>query len=286
MKLIADAGSTKTDWFVSDDNSLHLQVKSSGINAMLMSEEAIEQVITHELLHSLTDVEISSIHFYGAGCLPGEPSEKVARLLKRHIGCQEIEVASDMLCAARALCGHNRGIACIIGTGSNSCLFDGTAIVDNVSPLGYILGDEGSGAVLGRTLLGNILKRQLPKHVSDDFANCYGLTARDIIERVYRQPEANKFLASFAPFIAKHINEPAIEGMVVDAFRSFLVKNVKNYDGWQHLPVNFTGSIAYNFSHCLQRACDAEGCNLASIQRSPAEGIVNYHRAAKSNIPI
>ena len=181
-----------------------------------------------------------------------------------------------MLGAARALCGTNPGIACIIGTGSNSCLYDGDKIVANVPPLGYILGDEGSGAVLGRTLVGLLLKGVLPSSLRDKFMEEYGLTTELVIDNVYRQPMPNRFLASLAPFIAEHREEPGIQEMLIQSFRLFFTRNVKMY-GHPEMPVNFVGSIAHVFLEELKRAASLEGLKMGKILRSPIAEIAAFH---------
>ena len=198
MILIADSGSTKTDWCIG--SSFTIQTK--GINPFHQSEEVIQQILTNELLPQMPEeVLIDAIYFYGAGCTP-EKSPIIQRTLSHCFPQCTIEVNSDLLGAARALCGKSPGIACILGTGSNSCFYDGQQITSNVSPLGYILGDEGSGAVLGKRLVGDCLKKQLPEHICHSFLDTFGLTPAQIIEKVYRQPQANRFLASLTPFLS------------------------------------------------------------------------------------
>ena len=184
-----------------------------------------------------------------------------------------------MLAAARGVCGHESGIACILGTGSNSCAYDGNKIVKNVSPLGFILGDEGSGAVLGKLLVGDILKNQMPKKVIDRFFEKYNLTSAEIIDRVYRQPKPNTFLASFVPFLGENIGEPCIYNLVEESFRSFLRRNVRQYDGWDRLPIGFNGSIAKIYREPLEEALKEEGMHLGRIVQAPMEGLVEYHNA-------
>lgn len=188
-----------------------------------------------------------------------------------------VEVYSDLLAAARALCGHEAGIACIMGTGSNSCLYDGIGIASNVSPLGFILGDEGSGAVLGKLFLGDILKKQMPQHICVDFLNEYGLDLLSIIRRVYKEPQANRFLASVTPYLSKNINVPEIHALVLNAFRAFFHRNIRQYAEYQKHPVNFIGSIAYYFKDVLAEAAEAEGCILGKVLKSPMEGLLKFH---------
>lgn len=182
-----------------------------------------------------------------------------------------------MLAAARGLCGHEAGIACVLGTGSNSCYYDGKEIVNNISPLGFILGDEGSGAVLGKLLVGDMLKNQLPAALKEEFMKQFDLTAAEIIDRVYRQPFPNRFLASLSPFMVQHLEEPAIHSLVLNSFIAFLRRNVMQYD-YRKYPVHFIGSIAYCYKNILQEAAAETGISLGKILRSPMEGLIQYHQ--------
>ena len=170
----------------------------------------------------------------------------------------------------------DEGVACVLGTGSNSCLYDGKDIISNVPPLGYILGDEGSSAVLGRRLVGDCLKNQLPELVRNEFFAEYGLTQELILERVYRQPLANRFLASLTPFLSKHRDVPEVHRLLVASFVDFFVRNVKQYRRpW--LPIHFVGSIANVFSVELKEAAESLGLELGLILKSPMEGLIRYH---------
>lgn len=275
--LIADSGSTKTDWCLLHHDGAAIRVQTKGLNPFQMTGEEIGEEIKSALLPALRTNEVSTVYFYGAGCTP-EKQPVIAQALR---GCLTItdgcEVASDMLGAARAICGHKPGIACILGTGSNSCAFDGRKIIKNVSPLGYILGDEGSGAVLGRMLLGDIMKNQMPQHIVTRFHEKYHFTDADIIERVYRQKLPNRFLAGFAPFLYENINEPCIEALVKDGFRNFLRRNVRQYSGWESLPIGFIGSVATVFRTQLNEVIAEERMHLGQIIQAPMEGLVKFH---------
>ena len=181
-----------------------------------------------------------------------------------------------MLAAARGLCGYEAGIACILGTGSNSCFYNGEEIVNNISPLGFILGDEGSGAVLGKLLVGDILKNQLPPAIKEAFLKQFDLTAPEIIDRVYRQPFPNRFLASLSPFIAQHLEEPGIRQLVLDSFIAFFRRNVMQYDYTQY-PAHFIGSVAHCYKEILQEAAQETGIRIGKILQSPMEGLIQYH---------
>ena len=274
--LIADSGSTKTDWCLTEDNGRILQqIKTGGINPVFLSDKELELEIK-ELARQVEDIRPEAIHFYGAGCIPTQ-TERVIRALRQAFpAADEVEIASDMLGAARALCGRRAGIACILGTGSNSCSYDGENIVANVSPLGFILGDEGSGAVLGKLLVGSLLKNQLTSGLKEAFLEQYALTPADIIERVYRRPLPNRFLASLSPFLAAHLEDAGVHQLVLDAFRDFLRRNVMQYD-WQAHDVHCCGSIAFHYKKILAEAAVSLGIRIGQIIQSPMEGLVRYH---------
>ncbi len=277
MRLIADSGSTKTDWCLLQNGNPVRRIHTRGTNPFFQSEEEISQEIATALLPQLDTDTLHAIYFYGTGCGFPDKIEMVRRAIASHLTIQEkIEVNTDMLAAARGLCGHEAGIACIMGTGSNSCFYDGEKIVDNVSPLGYILGDEGSGAVLGKLLVGDLLKNQMTPELKEKFLATYHLTPGEIIDRVYRQPFPNRFLASLSPFLLQHITEPAVRDLVLRSFRDFLVRNVMQYDYRTH-KVYFIGSVAYHYQELLRETAQELGIQVGNILQSPMEGLISYH---------
>lgn len=283
MILIADSGSTKTDWCVVDNGQLIQQIFTKGTNPFFQSEEEISAEIASTLLPQLSTPVFEAVHFYGAGCAFPDKIETVRRAIAAHLQVSHaIEVNTDMLAAARGLCGHEEGIACIMGTGSNSCYYDGKQIVNNVSPLGFILGDEGSGAVIGKLLVGDLLKNQMPEGLKEKFLEQFDLTTADIINRIYRQPFPNRFLASFSPFALQHIDEPKVRALVLGSFRAFLERNVKQYD-YEHVPVHFIGSVAYHYHKILAEAAAASNIKPCSIIQSPMPGLIRFHHSQPLN---
>lgn len=248
------------------------------MNAVMLTEEEMSDRIAAELVPQIEGVDIEEVYFYGAGCLAEEVCANVRRAIADNIpSARKIEVDTDLLAAARALCGRKAGIACIMGTGSNSCYYDGEVICDNVSPLGYILGDEGSGAVLGKLLIGDVLKNQLPRELCDKFLSQYGLDRLTIIRRVYKEPQANRFLASVTPFLIENIDHPAVHSLVLESFKAFFRRNVLQYDKARDLSVNFIGSIAYYYRDVLCEAAEAMGLVVGTIIKSPMEGLIAFH---------
>ena len=275
--LLADSGSTKTDWCVVGGGTEVLRVETGGTNPFFQSSERIGQEIDSALMPRVGTYAVRSVFFYGAGCAFPEQIETVRGVLAVRFPEARIEVGSDMMAAARALCGRRPGIACILGTGSNSCLWDGGAIAANVSPLGFILGDEGSGAVLGRRLVGDCLKNRLPRGLREKFLARFDLTPAAILERVYRQPFPNRFLASLSPFLAEHIDVPEVRKIVSEGFTDFFRRNAMQYDGWDRLDVHCTGSVAYYYREVLREAAAECGLRLGTVVRSPMAGLVAYH---------
>ena len=267
-RLIADSGSTKTQWALISKDGVLSSFRTGGINPFQQCDEEIKLLIKNKLLGNIESEDIDRIHFYGAGCRD-ERGRAVASLLRELFpAASTVEVASDLLCAARALCGGREGVACILGTGSNSCLYDGCGIVENVSPLGYVLGDEGSGAVLGRRLLGDVLKQQLPAEVCAAFREAYPYTPAEIIERVYRKPLANRFLAGFVPFLSAHRQNEAVHALIVDEFERFFKRNVAAY-ARPDLSVSFVGSVAYYLREELEAAAGRCGFRVGTVVREP-----------------
>ncbi len=273
--LIADSGSTKTDWCIVDESGAFSTIRVKGMNPYFQDEEEISSEIEKKLLPAVGDNVIDTVYFYGAGCI-FDKVKVVENAIKKHITAKRIFVESDLLGVARAVCGKTEGIACILGTGSNSCLYDGDKIVSNISPLGFILGDEGSGAVLGKLLVGDLLKGILPERLKSLFLEQYGLTPAYIIDKVYRQPFPNRFLAGFAPFLAEHLDEPSIYRLVADSFYAFIYRNVKQYHR-DDCEVSFVGSIAYFFRDILSAVASDTGIVLGKIVQNPMDGLLQYH---------
>lgn len=274
MKLLADSGSTKTDWCVIDGGRVVFRVTGHGINPFQQDFDDIRRIINDELASKLDDASlIDEVEFYGAGCRDDKIPELKRIISGLFVKAAKIEVCSDMLCAARALFGDGEGIACILGTGANSCLYDGKGIVANVPPLGYILGDEGSGAVLGKLFINALFKGGLPERLRDEFLAESGLTLAGIINKVYREPLANRFLAGMSPFIRAHLDDKGVENLVVDNFRLFFRRNVSLYRR-PDLPVSAVGSIAFYYEEQLRQAARLEGYEVVKVIKQPMDELV------------
>lgn len=277
MILIADCGSTKTDWVLHDSNSIVARVKTQGLNPTLQDSEEIYNILKEELTDKISSDAPDTIYFYGAGCAYESANERMRTALSKIFITKKIEINSDLLAAARALCGHEEGIACILGTGSNSCLFNGKKIIENTPSLGYILGDEGSGAYLGRQLVSDCIKKQLPATICKKFLTQYNLTVAGILERVYHEPLPNRYLASFAPFLAENRNNAEIKALLKHCFTLFFQRNTMIYRrSW--LPIHIVGGIGITFANELKETAESLGLSIGNIVESPMNGLIEYHK--------
>ena len=282
--LIADSGSTKTDWTLMDVSTTFpathplMTLQTEGLNPYHKTEEELAGVLktlsTHESLRSALLVNLQ-VYFYGSGCTEAK-MPLMRQLLSAAFPRAQISVADDLLGAARALCGHVPGIACILGTGSNSCYYDGQQIITNTPALGYILGDEGGGAYLGKRLISDLLKGQLSAELRDLFLSEYSTTPADLIEHVYRRPQPARYLASFAPFLTTHSDYAELQHLCHTAFTEFFRRNIiGKYPS--HLPIHLTGSIAHHFKESITLVANDLDLQLGQITRSPMEGLLRYH---------
>lgn len=272
--LIADSGSTKTEWVAIQQGNVVATIKTSGINPVYQQPAEIAADIKQNVVTTFSSLPIKQVFFYGAGCIP----EKVDEMQVTLSGCFDTPttVQSDLVGAAVALCGNEPGLASILGTGSNTCFWDGKKVIKNISPLGFILGDEGSGAVLGKLLIADILKNQISKEISDKFYAEYRLTNAEIIDRIYRQPFPNRFLASFTRFMHQNIQNEEIQNIIISNFVLFINRNVKQYDYHNH-PLNAVGSVAHFFKNLLYVAAKQTGVTIGSVVQSPINGLIQFH---------
>lgn len=289
MILIADSGSTKCRWCLMTANGQSSEFLTDGINPLFQTSDAMRNSISNQLLPQMAPLlwagTLTHIYFYGAGCIP-EKIPFVEKALQAVFKKAEVHVASDMLAAARGLLGRKEGVACILGTGSNSCLYNGEEIVMNVPSLGYILGDEGSAVALGKRLVSDVLTNQLGRDLREKFLAQYQLTVADVIEHVYRMPFPNRWLAGLSKFCAEHIDDKRIYDLVYDTFQQFVARIVSQYfekDGvvneeTNHMPVGFVGSVAYYYRDVLERVMDDYGFTVGQILQDPMEGMKEYHK--------
>ncbi len=282
MIVIADSGSTKADWCFVENGTVRERVVSNGINPYFETIDDIIAEVKSVFARFYFGEIISNIYFYGAGCTP-DKSDIVKYCISKVVGDNVlVEVNSDLLGAARALFGRERGIASILGTGSNSCYYNGEYIEKNISPLGFILGDEGSGAVIGKLFIGALLKNQFGENFKYQFLSECSLSAEEIIDRVYRKPFPNRFLASLSPIIAKYVSDERIYSLILNCFKEFFKRNVMQYD-YMNLNVSFIGSVAFHYKDILTEAAKEFGIRINKIDVSPINGLVEYHKTPSPN---
>lgn len=285
MILIADSGSTKVHWCLMAANGHTAEFITDGINPLFQTSDAMRNSICNQLLPQMASMlwagTVSHVFFYGAGCTP-EKSPFVEKAIESVFKKAKVFVASDMLGATRGLLGHEKGVACILGTGSNSCLYDGEQIIKNVPSLGFILGDEGSAATLGKRLVSDLLKNQLDDDLKERFLSQYAINQADVIEHVYRQPFPNRWLANLTRFCAENIDDPRIHDLVYDHFAQFVKRNISQYytseEQKQSMPVGFVGSIAFYYRPVLEQVMSDYGFRVGQILQDPIPGLVEYHR--------
>lgn len=277
VQLIADSGSTKCEWCLLYNGKKKI-INTHGISPYFVKREQIVDLLEQDLVPELKNVEIEELHFYGTGM--GNPSnEKIVRLaLKEVFSTAEITLHDDLLGAARALCGHEKGIACILGTGANSCYYNGKKIVKNSPGLGYVLGDEGSGAYLGKKVIQYYLYNTFDEELLYRFNKQFNVTKDDILDSVYKKPLANRYLASYAIFLAENRGHYMIENIIEDGLNDFVFNHLYKYEESWKMPINFTGSIAFGFKDILQELCNTYELELGNVFQSPMDGLVAFHK--------
>ena len=277
MRLIADSGSTKVDWRAIHSDGSVQEIATAGINPFFQTEEQIVYELQQNLLPDIS-ASVNEIHFYGAGVSSPEKVLVLQNCFRKVFPKARSNAYTDLLAAARALCGKKPGIAAILGTGANSCFYDGNEIVDNVPACGFILGDEGSGAVLGKKFISDYLKRQLPADLNTLFDQKYNLNYNSIIERVYRQPFPNRYLATFSVFLHQNKTNPYVSKLLKNSFEEFFTRNVMQYD-YKKYPVNLVGSVAFHYDDIIKDVAKGLGVKIGNILQSPIDGLAEYHKS-------
>ncbi len=286
MILIADAGSTKVDWCAIGPDGSPRMFTSEGINALMLNEDELHTRIS-TALSEIGHIP-RSIYYYGAGCVDSGVIDKVRRAFRSsmiELGTKPemVEVNSDLLGAARALCGHKPGLVAILGTGSNTCYYDGQKVADHIPSLGFILGDEGSGSAIGKRVINAAYKRLIPDSVRKELETFTGMTYGQIVRHVYRSHGINTWLASLVPFIRKQIPvHPEVRGIVADEFRLFFKRNIKPYGQLaDSVPIHFTGGVAAAFSDVLSQTAAMLGfTNMGMIEAKPMDGLIRFHTSS------
>jgi glucosamine kinase len=278
VKLIADSGATKTEWCLLEGKKKKT-LFTQGISPYFMGVEQIQQLLIQELLPGLKKQRPAEIYYYGTGCKAPANVKLMKKALQGVFPEAAIQVNHDLLGAAKALCGHHKGVACILGTGANSCYYDGKKVVKNSPGLGYILGDEGSGAYLGKKVLQYYLYNTFDADLMDRFNAKFATSGNEILEAVYKKPLANRYLASFAIFLAENRGHYMIENIIEDGLNDFFFNHVYKYRESWSLPIHFVGGIAWGFRDVLKELCASYELELGTVLKAPMEGLVKYHSA-------
>jgi len=280
MILIADGGSTKTTWCLVDAHGARSFFATEGYNPEFISTAGIVASLRQQLPATLAPAAISQVHYYGASVVSPGQVATVAEAMRAVFGQAEVFVGHDLLAAARALLGRQPGFAAILGTGTNSCVYDGERVAHNVDSLGYFLGDEGSGAFLGKLLLRDYLREDMPTELAAAFRATYGLEREAIFEQLYNQPFPNRFVAGFAKFATDHYHTSYCQQLVAESFDAFFRKIIRKYPAYQTHTFNCVGSVGYHFRDALTRAATTHGMAVGKIICAPIDDLVSYHLAA------
>lgn len=276
VSLIADSGATKAEW-VLVQNGKKKTFFTQGISPYFLSTDQIADLIQKELAKKLKNITVENIFYYGTGCANPDNAKSIKAAIKRVFPKAKTEVNTDLMAAARALCGHEKGIACILGTGSNSCYFNGRKIVKNSPGIGYALGDEGSGAYLGKLVVQHYLYDNFDDDLRARFDAKFVTTPSEILENVYKKPLPNRYLASFVMFLVENRGHYIIENIINDGFDDFFMRHLYKYEQIDKLPVNFVGSVAFGFRDVLQELCKKYDYKLGTVLKNPMPGLIKYH---------
>lgn len=285
MKLIADSGSTKTDWaLIPSEKGLPQLYHTIGFNPYFIDSESIYNTLTENLTGSFDANAISEVHFYGSGCATPEKKQIVHKALTRAFPNAQIAVGHDLLGSARSLLGNQKGFAAILGTGANTCIYDGTDCVANIDSLGYLLGDEGSGSYIGKKLVRDFMRKRLEPELYQRFKERFQIESNDqIYQTLYTTQFPNRYLAGFCKFADEYTDHPYIRNKVRDSFRDFFKNLVSKYPDYKHYTFNCVGSVGYVFRDILEEVAVSYEMKMGNIIQSPIEGLIDFHRKAPNN---
>jgi len=279
VKLIADSGSTKCEWCLLA-NGKKKKIFTQGISLYFLTAEQVISILEKELLKKIKDITIDEVYYYGTGLANPINVSLIKKILKKVFPSAKTEVNTDLLAAARAVCGNQKGIACILGTGSNSCYYNGKKIIKNSPGLGYVLGDEGSGAYLGKKVIQHFLYNTFDEDLMLRFKKQFNTSANEILEHVYKMPQPNRYLASFTIFLAENRDHYMIENIIEDGLNDFFFTHLYKYrESWLY-PISFVGSVAYGFKDVLKSLCATYELEVGNIIKQPMDGLVEYHSAS------
>ena len=275
MQLIIDSGSTKTEWILLDGKTVKNRFTTEGFNPNYSDIQDFENILSDVETQGITSLQ--RIHYYGTGCGNEQNCQLIKGVFHRHFPQAEIEVTHDMMAAARAVLGHEKGIVCILGTGSNSCLYDGENIIEKAVSLGYLVGDEGSGMHIGKEVVRAYFYGSMPDDLRQKFDATYHLDLKDFIDKTYHQPQPSKYLASFAKFAGEHQDNPFMHDLIQGCFEAFIKAFILRFGDCKSLKISFIGSIAFHFQNILKECIKSHGLTLGEVMTSPAAGLVRYY---------
>jgi N-acetylglucosamine kinase-like BadF-type ATPase len=276
IQLIADSGSTKAAWCILDGKKKK-KIVTQGISPYFLSGMQIQEIFEKELLPKIKNIQPDTIHYYGTGCSNPANINTVKQVLKKVFPKAKINVDHDLMGAAKALCGDEKGVACILGTGSNSCYYNGKKIVNNSPGLGFILGDEGSGAYLGKKVIQYYLYKTFDPELMERFEAKYKTNATEILDAVYKQPMANRYLANFTEFLVENRGHFMIENIIEDCLNDFFFTHICKYRESWTLPIHFIGSVAFGFKDVIKEMCHSYELQLGTVLKQPMDGLIKYH---------
>lgn len=276
--LIADSGSTKTDWCLLRKGKKPVRFSTQGINPYVQSKDYIVEMLKNELPWSSKKLEVDQLHYFGAGAANPQKQSFLKAILRDHFGIKKIEVQGDMLAACRALCGDKPGVVCILGTGSASCYYNGKKIKEQKPSLGYIAGDEGGGNYIGKRILQYYAYETFDQELRASFEMSFGNDIKEIVNRLYHQPNPNRYLASFVTLIKENRGHYMVENIIEDCLNDFFHTSILKHRHTWNLPLYFSGSIAFEFRDVLENLCQQYELEIGNVIKSPMEGMIKYYK--------
>jgi N-acetylglucosamine kinase-like BadF-type ATPase len=284
MRLIIDAGSTKMEWILLDGNDVKQRFYTEGFNPNYADRQCLENMVSSLETQNFASLqnEIQSIHYYGTGCGNEQNCQIIKEVFQGRYPDANIRVTHDLMAVCHAVLGHEKGVACILGTGSNSCLYDGENIVEKAVSLGYMVGDEGSGMHIGRAVVRAYFYGFIPEELRQKFEAAYHLEQKDFIQRLYHEGQPSKYLASFAKFAGENMDHPYIHNLVKGCFKAFVEAFILRYENCKSLKISFIGSVAFYFQDVLKESLMEYGLNFGEIMQTPAEGLIRYYQSLQA----
>ncbi len=277
MKLIIDCGSTKADWVILSDNNLVLSFNTEGFNPNYTDKNTISSIVLSNTLYQTYIQDITEVCFYGTGCGNTENCNLIKEIFQSIFTNAKIIVTHDLMAACHAVFGDKKGIACILGTGSHSCHYDGKKIIEKAVSLGYIIGDEGSGNNIGKQLLRDYFYKKMPVDLSEKFEKEYDINIASVIDNIYHKTQTSKYLASLSRFAYENKEHDYIKVICSKCFDEFIEYFILKYEASKDLEIGFVGSIAYYFQDILSERLENQGLKMSKIVKNPIEGLIEFH---------